>query len=203
MLCLVHIKTKLVIKVNIIIKTVSPDLLDDFLYYFDNIAFSDNPDWATCYCHFYHFAGTNKQFFQRTGEENRKVSKELILSGQMNGFLAYSDNKPVGWCNVNSRENFAKILYEDDSPDSQQKQIAGIVCFIIGHTHRRQGIARQLLKHTISSLKEKGYDIIESYPRKGDLSDAHSYRGPISLYNSEGFTIYKEFKDFYVMRKNL
>ncbi|MFX0136321.1 MAG: GNAT family N-acetyltransferase [Candidatus Hodarchaeota archaeon] len=188
---------------DIVIKSLSPDLIDDFLYYFDNIAFSDNPDWSVCYCHFYNFAGTNKQFSKRKKEENRNASKNLILAGKMNGLIAYLDNKPVGWCNVNSKENFARIPYKEENSDSDQK-IASIICFIISPAHRKQGIARQLLRYACSSSKDKGYDLIEVYPRKGEvLSDAHSYRGPFLLYKSEGFSIYKEFKDYYVMRKNL
>lgn len=185
---------------DIAIKPLSPDLIDDFLNYFDNIAFSDNPDWATCYCHFYHFAGTNEQFFKRTSEENRNQSKKLILAGKMNGLIAYLDEKPVGWCNINSKENFAKIPYEDQS----NNKITSIICFIIAPSYRKQGIARQLLRYACSSSKDKGFNLIEAYPRTGEkLSDAHSYRGPISLYTSEGFTIYKEFKDYYVVRKKL
>ncbi|MFW9828842.1 MAG: GNAT family N-acetyltransferase [Candidatus Thorarchaeota archaeon] len=185
---------------NIQIKALTPDILDDFLYFFDNIAFSDNPDWATCYCHFYHFKGKIEEFFKRTAEENRKSSQELIISGKMKGFLAYLDNKVVGWCNANSKENYAKIPFEEES----KYKIISIICFVIAPLYRKQGIARSLLKHVLSYYKEKNYDLIEVYPRKGDLlSDAHSYRGPKSLYTSEGFSTYREFRDHYVMHKNL
>jgi len=185
------------------IKEMTPDLLDNFLYYFDEIGFADNPDWSVCYCQFYHFPGTIKEWEKRSKEENRNASIDLICSGKMSGFIAYQDDDPVGWCNANLRENYEKIPYEDDSPDSQGKKIAGIVCFLIAHTHRRQNVARQLLQYIILNFKDKGYDIIEAYPRKGKLSDAHSYRGPITLYESEGFTLYKEFPNFNVMRKIL
>jgi ribosomal protein S18 acetylase RimI-like enzyme len=188
--------------VDINIKPLTPELLEDFLDYFDNVAFSNNPDWAICYCHFYHFAGSNKEFSNRTKEQNRNASKDLILAGKMNGFIAFQDKKPVGWCNANSKDNFAKIPYTTESIDLDKK-IASIICFIIAPANRKKGIARKLLQYACSNLKNKVYNLIEAYPRKGDLSDAHSYRGPISLYTSEGFYIYKEFKDYYVMRKNL
>ncbi|MFX1480392.1 MAG: GNAT family N-acetyltransferase, partial [Promethearchaeota archaeon] len=179
---------------------LSPEILEDFLYYFDNIAFSDNPKWGSCYCHFYHYNGTNTQFFKRAAEENRKASKKLILSGKMHGFLAYLDEKPVGWCNVNSKENYAKIPYKETS----NAKIVSLICFIVAPSHRKQGIARNLLKYACSYSQKSGYDYIEVYPRKGEnLSDAHSYRGPISLYTSEGFSIYRKFKNYYVMRKKL
>ena len=188
---------------EITIKPLSSDILDDWLYFFEEIGFADNPDWSGCYCRFYHFAGSIKEWEKLTKEENRKASTDLIRSGEMHGFLAYSDDKPVGWCNINSREKFAKTFYEDNSPDSQEKKIAGIVCYLIAHTNRRQGIARKLLRYAISHYKDKKYDIIESYPRIGDLSDAYSYRGPISLYKSEGFIIHKEFEDLCIMRRYL
>jgi ribosomal protein S18 acetylase RimI-like enzyme len=185
---------------NILIKALSPNNANDFLNFFDNVAFSDNPNWATCYCHFYHFPGDNKQFFGRTAEENRKSSQKLILSGKMMGFLAYLDNKVIGWCNANSKDNYTKIPFKEQLND----KIISIICFIVAPLFRKQGIARSLLKHAISYFEDKNYELIEVYPRKGEsLSDAHSYRGPKSLYTSEGFFIYSEFKDFYVMRKYL
>ena len=42
---------------NIAIKALSLDLIDDFLYFFDEIAFTDNPEWSGCYCVFYHHNG--------------------------------------------------------------------------------------------------------------------------------------------------
>jgi ribosomal protein S18 acetylase RimI-like enzyme len=188
---------------SIEIKPLTPDLLDDFLYYFDEVGFADNPEWSTCYCHFYHFAGSIKKWGKQTKDSNRNASIELIQTGKMHGFLAYMNNKPIGWCNANSRNNFAKELYKYDSKDSHEKKMAGIVCFLISHAHRKQGIARSLLRYAISNFKDQDYDVIEAYPRTGNLSEAHSYRGPVSLYESEGFTIYKEFKDFKVMRKIL
>ncbi|MFX1298483.1 MAG: GNAT family N-acetyltransferase [Promethearchaeota archaeon] len=185
---------------DIKIKVLTPDLLEDFLYFFENVGFSNNPNWAACYCHFYHFVGTNQQFSKRTAEENREASKKLIISGKMNGLIAYLDEKPVGWCNVNSKENYSKIPFKEKS----KTKIASLICFVIAPSHRRQGIARSLLRYACSYLPNKGYDLIEVYPRKGKkLSDAHSYRGPISLFISEGFSIYKEFKYYYVMHKKL
>ena len=85
-----------------------------------------------------------------------------------------------------------------------EKKIASIICFIIAPAYRKQGIARKLLQFASSHLKNNGYEMIEVYPRREeDLSDAHSYRGPVSLYTSEGFSVYKKLKDYYIMRKKL
>jgi ribosomal protein S18 acetylase RimI-like enzyme len=189
---------------NVKIKPLGPDLIEDFLFFFDNVAFEDNPDWASCYCHFYHFNGTNEEWIKTTAKANRNASISLIQSGKMTGYLAYSDDKPVGWCNANLKENFQKLLIMKEFKTSIDGKLASIVCFIISHLYRRKGIARKLLQYACKDLKEKDFDYVEAYPRKGDkLSNAHQYRGPISLYKSEGFIIYKELKNFYIVRKKL
>ena len=120
--------------------------LEDWIYFFDKVGFADNPDWCGCFCRYYHFAGSNKKWEKQTREENRDASVNLIISGIMHGFLAYLDDNPIGWCNVNSRENYAKELYKYDL---EGKQIAGIVCFLISHTYRKQGIARKLMNQQL------------------------------------------------------
>ena len=189
---------------TVTIKALTPELIEDFLYFFDNVAFTDNPDWDKCYCHFYHFNGTGKKFQKTTAEENREASKQLILEKKMHGFLAYSDDeKPIGWCNANVKENFSKSMLGKKIIKASGGKIASIVCFIIAPGHRRQGIARQLLRTACSDYSSKNFDILEAYPRKGELTDVMHYHGPLSLYESEGFTIHEEFKDYYIVRKSL
>ncbi|MFW9947874.1 MAG: GNAT family N-acetyltransferase [Candidatus Odinarchaeota archaeon] len=186
---------------DLTIKPLSSDLLDDFLNFFDNIGFVDNPDWADCYCQFYHIEGSREKWAKRTKEQNRNSSKALITSGKMKGFLAYSNGKPIGWCNANSKENYSYLLYKDES--NNEKKIAAVVCFLISPSYRNKGIARLLLKQVCEYYKSKKYDYIESYPVKNGKSDAHNYHGPYSLFLSEGFSVFKELKTIYVMRKNL
>jgi ribosomal protein S18 acetylase RimI-like enzyme len=188
---------------KVVIKSIETRLLEDFLYFFDNKGFTDNPDWAKCYCHFYHFDGDNKGFAQQTSEDNREASKQMILSGIMNGYLAYLEDKPVGWCNANLKEKYSRLPIDEETNYSPEGKIASIVCFLIDPGYRRQGIARQLLNHVCIDFQKKGYDFIDAYPVKGASSEAHNYHGPFSMYASHGFATYKEFKDFYVVRKKL
>jgi len=189
---------------TITIKALKPELLDDFLHFFDNVAFTDNLEWDKCYCHFYHFNGTGKQFQKTTAEQNRNASKQLILANKMHGYIAYNDDgQPIGWCNANVKENFSKSMLSKKILKASGGNIVSIVCFIIAPGYRRQGIARKLLQTACSDTSSKNYDNLEAYPRKGDLTDAMHYHGPLSLYESEGFTIYKEFKDYYIVRKSL
>lgn len=186
---------------DLVIKPLEPDLIDDFLFFFDEIGFVDNPNWASCYCHYYHFNGSRKNWAKRTKIQNRNASKALILSGKMKGFLAYSDGQPIGWCNVNSKENYSYIIFKD--APNERKKIVAVVCFLIAPNYRKRGIARLLLKEACEYYKINKYDYMEAYPIKNGKSDAHNYHGPYSLFLSEGFSVIKELKSFYVMRKKL
>lgn len=89
------------------IKALSPELLPDYLGFFDRVAFTDNPDWASCYCVYYHHDPAGKPWDKRTGAENRELAGRLIRSGRLRGFLAYTGDEPAGWCNVNDKRSFA------------------------------------------------------------------------------------------------
>jgi len=188
---------------NIEIKSLNPELIDDFLYYFDEVGFSNNPDWSRCYCYFHHFPGPIKEWLIRTKEENRADSKKSVLSGVINGFLAYEDGKPIGWINTDLKENYFRVPFEKEIKPSKEGKMASIVCILIAPSHRRKGLAKQLLKNVLVKLKEKGVKWVEAYPRIGDLSDAHHYYGPLSLYQSEGFLIVKKLKTMVVVQKEL
>jgi ribosomal protein S18 acetylase RimI-like enzyme len=188
---------------KVTIKKLIPELVDDFLYYFDKIGFSNNPNWSGCYCYFHHCPGTAQDWMKRSKEQNRKDSKQLILTGKLNGFLAYDDTTPIGWINVDLKENYLKLPVDREIDVLKDGKIASIVCFLIAPAYRRKGIARKLLQESLKHLKNNGIKWVESYPRIGELSDAHSYHGPSSLYKAEGFVIIKEFENMYVMQKKL
>lgn len=37
------------------IRPLTPEMLDDYLNFFDNVAFTDHPDWSQCYCMHFHW----------------------------------------------------------------------------------------------------------------------------------------------------
>src|SRR5689334_13990190 len=73
---------------DLVVKELTPSLRDDFLLFFDHVAFADNPDWADCYCYPYHFADRGKA-------ENRRAASNQIEESRIQGFLAYRDGSPV------------------------------------------------------------------------------------------------------------
>ena len=57
---------------EIVVKELTPSLRDDFLMFFDSVAFADNPDWSDCYCSAYHFANNKGK------AESRREASSLV-----------------------------------------------------------------------------------------------------------------------------
>ena len=121
----------------------------------------------------------------------------------MNGYLAFHDNIPVGWCNANNRLNYERLLKYYDLIDNPSDRVCSIVCFVVKPEFRREGIAQRLLEQIIADYSKMNYDYIEAYPGKGKLSCEKLYRGPLEIYKRSGFTIEKEFRNYYVVRKRI
>jgi ribosomal protein S18 acetylase RimI-like enzyme len=185
---------------DISIIPLSADLLNDYLFFFDNMVFSENPDWSICYCFSYHFIGPKEEWEK---EKNRSSAIKFIKENKMTGYLAYSDNKPIGWCNVNDRLNYQRLLKYYDLVDNPDDKVCSIVCFVISPESRRKGIAQKILERICIDYSLKDYDYIEAYPGKGKLSCEKHYKGPLSLYEKFDFKIEKELNDYYVVRKKL
>jgi ribosomal protein S18 acetylase RimI-like enzyme len=183
---------------DILIRRLTPELVNDFLFFFDNIVFTENPHWSACYCYSFHFTGPDDQWKR---EENRSAVINLITEDKMSGYLAYSDNKPVGWCNANNRNNYQRLLKYYDLVDNPADVACSLVCFLISPEWRRNGISEKLVEQIYADYSMLGYDYIEAYPGKGKLSSEGHYKGPLSLYEKLNFKIVKEYEKYYVVRK--
>jgi len=185
---------------DISIKSLSPELLEDYLYFFDNMEFTENPDWSKCYCFSFHFTGADEEW---TKKANRAAVIKYINDGKLRGYLAYSNNKPVGWCNVNDRSNYVRLTINPDFVKEKNGKVCSIVCFLISPDYRRKGIAEKILQQICTDYSVKNYDYIEAYPRKGELSCEGHFVGPLNMYEKYNFKIEKEDESQFIVRKKL
>ena len=185
------------------VRELSPVLLGDWLSFFDHDAFADNPDWAGCYCHFFHADHDQRPFDDRPASENRTASSNLIAAGRLKGYLAYADGKPVGWCQAAPRFQIPNIEKDESLHAGDAGQVGSIVCFAVAQPYRRQRVASRLLEAACSGLRAQGMTIAEAYPRLHVEADAANYHGPLSLYLDAGFTVFREFERLVIVRKDL
>ncbi len=186
---------------DIEIKKLSKDLLGDYLHFFDNLVFDEHPDWQNCYCYSYHFTGTAEEW-EIKGRNREKVI-EYINCGKMCGYLAYNDGLPIGWVNANDRNNYERLTLLDEIQDGNLYKVCSVVCFVIKSDFRRKGVATKLLERVCADYKADGYSSVEAYPDSKAVSNEDNFNGPLSLYIKNGFHIFKEFKDYKIVRREL
>jgi GNAT superfamily N-acetyltransferase len=174
---------------SIEIHPLSKQRLNDWLHYFDHVAFADNPDWQSCYCHFLHADTSVKPWSEWTGEENRHAVIPLIEQRGMNGLLACADGEVVGWVNAGPSRCISAV---DERPGANDDGVGTIGCFVIAKPWRGQGIARQLLQAACERMKSEGMHAVQAYPKRETKSDADAHFGPLSLYLDEGFSIWQD-----------
>lgn len=190
---------------EIVIRRLVPELCEDWLHFFDEIAFQDHGDWAFCYCLEGHLDRKTQEEWYDPGERRAKAI-ELIMAGEMQGYLAYAGSAVVGWCNVNDRENyryltemFREIGYH--TGDAEDARVKSIFCFLVAPEHRGRGIAQSLLNRVCGDAAEDGYTCVEAYPF-ADEKFEFQYHGTVGMYERNGFAEAADLKYVKIMRKS-
>lgn len=197
---------------NIEIKKLTPEILNDYLYFFENVAHTDNKKWDRCYCINYCAAHNNyitakKKF--ASPDVRKAHAIDYINSGLMQGYLAYIDGNVIGWCNANNRNDCLhcfgwKNHIANRKIDRRVKEkVKSIFCFTIAPEMRGKGVATALLEKVIEDARIDGYEYIEAYPNKEKTDMYYDYVGPFELYKKFGFEIYSETKWRLILRKKL
>ncbi len=192
------------------IHKLTPERLGDYLYFFENVAHTDNKKWDRCYCIDYcaaHNNRTAKKF--AIPDVRKKYATEYVNSGLIQGYLAYIDGKVIGWCNANDRNDclhcygWKKHIESKEIKKKTKEKIKSVFCFTVAPDYRGKGVSTAMLERVINDAKKDGYDFIEAYPNKEDTDMYYNYVGPIGLYKKLGFENCTETKWRLVMRKKL
>ncbi|OLC10957.1 MAG: hypothetical protein AUH39_00700 [Chloroflexi bacterium 13_1_40CM_67_9] len=193
------------------IRELAPDLIDDYLAFFDNDAFADFPWWSACYCRFWDDPSdpegdSSPQYRDRY----RVLVADLIRKGSQQGLLAYHNSKVVGWCNAKARLGYTMPRRIDKAPAEDAARVGSIVCFIVAKDFRGKGIAGAMLEAACAKFRREGLAIAEAYPTtappSGPYADqipwsAHNHTGPLDMYRKAGFSLHRQLERFAVVRK--
>ncbi|MEE4194896.1 MAG: GNAT family N-acetyltransferase [Anaerolineae bacterium] len=189
---------------------LSPDRLDDYLNFFENVAHTDNKEWARCYCLNYCSVNNSEEaktiFFDP--DVRREYAIQYVTGSILQGYLAYRNGQVVGWCNSNERNRCLDcfgsfFIYGDGKPSMDIKRVKSVFCFAIAPSMRGKHIATALLERVIMDAHQDGYEFIEAYPQKKDVDIYYSYSGHIGMYTKLGFTQCGETQNRFIMRKKV
>jgi len=190
---------------DIQIKKLCPELAQDYVCFFDETPHDENIPEHKCYCVCWISADSNHYDFS-TVEKRRIAAVQLINEGHLQGYLAYVNDRIIGWCNTNTKSECLNCVswryFMQDVPlDSSRTK--SIFCFVIAPQMQRKGIATKLLEHVLSDAKAEGFTHVEAYPNKKFVSVAADFMGPTSMYESLGFVCCGKTDSKWIMRKTL
>jgi GNAT superfamily N-acetyltransferase len=91
-------------------------------------------------------------------------------SGTTSGLVAYLDGKPVGWCAVEPRTAYARLLlktrvpWEGRAEDKTDDGVWAVTCFVTRTGFRRRGVSRTLARAAVDFARQRGARALEGYP---------------------------------------
>lgn len=188
---------------DVTFRALAPALAADYLGYFDDDAFSDNPAWAGCYCLSYEADLTPQQYDERTAAENRAEKGERIARGEAGGVLAYAGGRVVGWCNAQPRRALPLLDRTPEYATADPERPGAIVCFAVPPAYRGQGLAARLLDAACAMLREQGCTSVEAFPPAAARTAAASYHGSLKMYEAAGFERVRDAGHYVMVRKAL
>ncbi|WP_051450866.1 GNAT family N-acetyltransferase [Actinospica robiniae] len=85
------------------------------------------------------------------------------------GLVAYADDEPAGWCNVEPRTAFpglpaSRVAWKARGEDKDDAGVWAVTCFITRTEFRRTGITHALAAAAVEFARERGARALEAYP---------------------------------------
>ena len=192
------------------VRDLTPELLDDYLRFFDKDAFTDFPEWSDCYCGFYDTPGDDWDASAKARPVHRAARAERIRSGKAHGLLAISGGRVVGWCNAQPRSGFLNMRRYATAVDDPAEPIGSIMCFLVSPAYRGKGVGTALLNAACDRFCREKLHFAEGYPttnpvkRAGEIPWAEeNYKGSLNMYLKAGFKIHRQLERFAIVRKQL
>ena len=191
------------------IRKLAPELVDDYVHFFDTTPHATHEDEHRCYCVWW----CSEDYVGRdltSSEKRRDYAIQCIKGDKLRGYLAYCDDKVVGWCNANTKVDCLKCYcwqrFMGDIPTEDPVsgvKVKSIFCFAIAPEMQRKGVAGRLVERVCLDAAEDGFDFVEAYPNKEFIDVAEDFMGPVKLYRRTGFAVCHETEKKFVMRKQL
>lgn len=194
---------------DIEIRKLIPELAEDYVRFFDTTPHDNNVDEHKCYC----VCWCNDDYEGKdlsTVEKRRECALQYVKGNNIQGYLVYSGDTVVGWCNANTKSDCLKCAswrrFMDYVPLEESNtgiKVKSIFCFVIALEMKRKGIATLLLERVCKDALQDGFDFVEAYPYKESSYQSSDFGGHFEMYKKSGFDLSFETEQGLVMRKRL
>lgn len=118
-------------------------------------------------------------------------------AGSTSGLVAYLEGEPVGWCAVEPRTAYRRLLrmrvpWEGRDEDRDDPDVWAITCFVTRVGYRRRGVSRALAAAAADFARSRGARAVEGYsmivPTDREIVWGELYVGSRSVFADAGFT---------------
>ena len=113
------------------------------------------------------------------------------------GLVAYLDGEPVGWCAVEPRTGYPRLLLKTRVPwagraeDKTDDGVWAVTCFVTRAGFRRRGISRELAHAAVDFARQRGACALEGYPMSTqpgkEITWGELHVGSRSIFAAAGF----------------
>jgi GNAT superfamily N-acetyltransferase len=134
--------------------------------------FGARGDPFRCQCQ--HFKIRHFEWRSVPVDERAKRLREQTCCGHpearaTSGLVAYLDGEPVGWCAVEPRSAYVRLLdtrvpWIGRAEDKTDDGVWAVTCFVTRAGFRRRGVSRALARATVDFARERGARALEGYP---------------------------------------
>ena len=164
--------------------------------------FGSLADPSRCYCQRYKMRP--KEYWASVGAEDLALRFRSQTdcghpgSGATSGLVAYLDGEPVGWCAVEPRTFYPRLLlktrvpWEGRAEDKADEGVWAATCFVTRAGFRRRGVSRSLARAAVDFARKRGARALEGYPmitKPGqEIMPVELHVGSRSIFADAGFT---------------
>jgi len=147
-------------------------------------------DPRTCYCQYFKLRG---RAWDCSNEEKERMLRRQLEVSPGPGVLAYVGDDPAGWCAVEPRDAYPKLVNSrigGASIRTADQHVWAVTCFVMRREFRSRGISAALLDGAIDHARAHGARVLEAYPvdTEGErVPSANMYHGGSTVFARAGF----------------
>jgi GNAT superfamily N-acetyltransferase len=156
--------------------------------------FGQRGEPARCQCQW--FKVRDKDWASVPVSVRAKRLREQTRADPTSGLVAYLDGEPAGWCAVEPRVAYERLLtarvpWAGRDEDKADPDVWAVSCFVTRAGFRRRGVSRALAAAAVGFARERGARALEGYPivvRPGqEFGWGELYVGSHSIFADAGF----------------
>ncbi len=141
-----------------------------------------------CWCMYWRIG---PEYHKRPREKNKSELHRIVKQGPPPGLLAFDGERPVGWCQLTSRQDLSWLNRKPAFQPVDDVPVWALSCFYIRRGYRRRGVMTALIVEALKAAKRAHAPGLEAYPVDTSLpgSTANVFTGTASTFRRLGFRV--------------